>query len=158
MFHWLPQCVLFFILVPFFSYRIKASCFQSVAFKVKSNMWRTKALCAIKNALFQTKADNFVPAMREIKGQDRCWGKTPASSPRTSFLRSFVLASLHSPFRLVCTLLFLFHCMIQLHFRDLVLFFYFSIPLHKVPPQSQPKWHNLHRHTCYILSSATKQR
>ena len=60
---------------------------QCVAFK---EYVAITALCSIKKALSQRNADNFDPAVRKIKGQDRCRGMQ-----NTRFLPAALFLSLY---------------------------------------------------------------
>lgn len=76
MLHWLPQFGLFFITAPFFPYQIKSLLLAKTIISplLLKNMWPITVLRSIKKPLCQRKADNFDPAVREIKGQDWCRG------------------------------------------------------------------------------------
>lgn len=93
MLHWLPQFGLSFIMAPFFSYHVKSllPVKSIISVLILKNMWPVTALCSIKKGLSQKKADNFDPAVREMKGQDRCRGMQ-----NTRFLPTALLLSLYS--------------------------------------------------------------
>lgn len=72
-------------------------------------MWPTTALCSIKKALSRRNADNFDPAVKEIKCQDRCTDTQEIHSLLLHFFPiTFVLASFPTPSHLQCVFFFSF--------------------------------------------------
>lgn len=127
------------------------------------NLWPITALCSIKKALSQRNADNFDPAVREIKGQDRCRGMQNTRFLPTAllpFLRCFFFSSLDTSFTQFYTLFVVF-CLLLLPFcLPALAFVHFSVSF-----QNKLQWEKRRRNggvpsfisslfstaTCFVL-------